>query len=86
MVISAQGDEQAPQTRILRLLEMALKNSIPPTPPSNYDLQRPVWFTLRNGSLKPFPKSFTEGSKKVRHLSRYLSIQGDPEFFPAYHH
>src|SRR5262249_17509243 len=28
----------------------------------------------------------TEGSKNVRHLPRYLSIQGDPEFFSAYHH
>jgi len=31
-------------------------------------------------------QSFTEGSKNVRHLPRYLSIQRDPEFFPAYHH
>src|SRR5689334_16272659 len=30
--------------------------------------------------------SFTEGSKNVRHLPRYLSIQRDPEFFSAYHH
>ena len=29
---------------------------------------------LRNGSLKHSPKSFTEGSKNVRHLPRDLSI------------
>jgi hypothetical protein len=45
----------------------------------------PVWFTLRNGTLK-LSESFTEGSKNVRHLPRYLSIQRDPEFFSAYHH
>lgn len=31
-------------------------------------------------------ESFTEGSKNVRHLPRYLSIQRNPEFFSAYHH
>jgi hypothetical protein len=40
---------------------------------------------LRNGTLK-LSESFTEGSKNVRHLPRYLSIQRDPEFFSAYHH
>jgi hypothetical protein len=35
---------------------------------------------------KPLLESFTEGSKNVRHLPRYLSIQRDPEFFSAYHH
>jgi hypothetical protein len=32
------------------------------------------------------PELLTEGSKKIRHLPRYLSIQRDPEFFAAYHH
>jgi hypothetical protein len=36
------------------------------------DAQGSRW--LRNGSLKHFPKSFTEGSKNVRHLPRDLSI------------
>ena len=36
--------------------------------------------------FETFPESFTEGSKNVRHLPRYLSIQRDPEFFSAYHH
>jgi hypothetical protein len=31
-------------------------------------------------------ESITEGSKNVRHLPRYLSIQRDPEFLSAYHH
>ena len=45
-----------------------------------------VWFALRGGSFQRDPKSFTEGSKNVRHLPCYLSIQRDPEFFSAYHH
>gem|GEM_PF-3953692 len=36
--------------------------------------------------FETLPESFTEGSKNVRHLPRYLSIQRDPEFFSAYHH
>jgi hypothetical protein len=39
-----------------------------------------------NRKFERLPESFTEGSKNVRHLPRYLSIQRDPEFFPAYHH
>ena len=35
---------------------------------------------------KTLLESITEGSKNVRHLPRYLSIQRDPEFFSAYHH
>jgi len=31
-------------------------------------------------------ESFTEWSKNIRHLPRYLSIQRDPKFFSAYHH
>jgi hypothetical protein len=34
--------------------------------------------------FKTLLESFTEGSKNVRHLPRYLSIQRDPEFFSAY--
>jgi len=34
---------------------------------------------------KTLLESFTEGSKNVRHPQRYLSIQRDPEFLPAYH-
>src|SRR5262245_53993414 len=37
------------------------------------------------GGVK-LPISLTEGSKNIRHLPRYLSIQRDPEFFSAYHH
>jgi len=36
--------------------------------------------------FKMLLESITEGSKNVRHLPRYLSIQRDPEFFSAYHH
>src|SRR5262249_11334937 len=36
--------------------------------------------------FETFSESFTEGSKNVDHLLRYLSIQRDPEFFSAYHH
>ena len=49
-------------------------------------VRAPVWCALRNGKCETFPESFTEGSKNVRHLPRYLSIQRDPEFFSAYHH
>jgi hypothetical protein len=47
---------------------------------------------LSRGSHEPdcfsayAPDSFTEGSKSVGHLPRYLSIQRDPQFFSAYHH
>ena len=41
------------------------------------------WFTLRNTST--LRESFTEWSKNVRHLPRYLSIQRHPKFFSAYH-
>ena len=40
----------------------------------------------RNRKFETLPELFTEGSKNVRHLSRYLFIQRDPEFFSAYHH
>jgi hypothetical protein len=39
---------------------------------------------LKGKSIRP--ESFTEGSKNVRHLPCYLSIQREPEFFSAYHH
>jgi hypothetical protein len=42
--------------------------------------------TAPKRKFETLAESFTEGSKNVRHLPRYLSIQGDPEFFPAYHH
>ena len=50
--------------------------------PADHPFDRIV--LLRNGLKRP--ESFTEGSKNVRHLLRYLSIQRDPEFFPTYHH
>src|SRR4029450_8159461 len=37
-------------------------------------------FNLRNGEFEMLPASVTEGSKNVRHLPRYLSIQRSPEF------
>jgi hypothetical protein len=43
----------------------------------------------RSGPLQLFealPESFTKGSKNVRYLSRYLSIQRNPEFLPTDHH
>jgi hypothetical protein len=36
--------------------------------------------------FETLPESLTEGSKSVRHLPRYLSIERDPEFFSTYHH
>jgi hypothetical protein len=39
---------------------------------------------LKGKSMRP--ESFAEGSKNVRHLPCYLSIQRKPEFFSAYHH
>ena len=44
------------------------------------------WVHPPKQKFETLPKSFTEGSKSVGHLPRYLPIQRDPEFFSAYHH
>ena len=41
---------------------------------------------LPERKFKTLLESFTEGSKSVCHLPRYLSIQRNPKFLSAYHH